>query len=155
MESFYIIISICELVLIILGILLIKYYLPSYLQKKAENLATKEDIETITDKMERIKTEYLVNLEQIKNRLSIESQILGKRREIYDEIAKSLRIFIVGHKAGEKEKEHFLSVYSTAWLWAPDHVLIELNNFIALQRIHFANPSSISQKKCKNRLVML
>ncbi len=40
--------------LITLG-LLIKFFIPGYLQKKAENLATKEDLKAITTKVESIK----------------------------------------------------------------------------------------------------
>lgn len=37
---------------------LFKHYIPSYLQAKAKNLATKQDIAEITDKIESVKTFY-------------------------------------------------------------------------------------------------
>ena len=55
-------------VLLGLGVLglIIKAYLPAYLKKKAENLATKEDIETITTQVESIKHQYSSDLESFK-----------------------------------------------------------------------------------------
>ena len=38
--------------------LFIKSYIPSYLTEKGKNLATKEDIEIITEKVESVKTDY-------------------------------------------------------------------------------------------------
>jgi len=42
------------LAVIIIGGLLLKGYLPSYAREKGKNLATKEDIEVITDKVEAV-----------------------------------------------------------------------------------------------------
>ena len=58
-------------VLIICGIGL---YLRSYLKKKGENLATKEDVELITDKVEGVRSEYAERFEKIAqgNRLLLE-----------------------------------------------------------------------------------
>ena len=49
-------------VLIICGIGL---YLRSYLKKKGENLATKEDVELITDKVEGVRSEYAERLKKL------------------------------------------------------------------------------------------
>ena len=38
--------------------LFIKSFLPSYFYEKGKNLATKEDIASITDKVESVKTDY-------------------------------------------------------------------------------------------------
>lgn len=46
--------------------LLIKNYLPSYAREKGKNLATKEDIECITQKIESIKVEYSKQVETYK-----------------------------------------------------------------------------------------
>jgi len=43
--------------------------LNSYAKKKGENLATKEDIEEITRKVESVKTEYMSQLEKLKSEL--------------------------------------------------------------------------------------
>lgn len=56
------------LVIISLGITayFIKNYFPSYLKKKAENLATKEDVGEITKSVEAIKHDYSADLESLK-----------------------------------------------------------------------------------------
>jgi hypothetical protein len=46
-------------------------YLPAYVAKKAENLATKEDIATITRAVENIKAEYEADLEKLRHELEI------------------------------------------------------------------------------------
>jgi hypothetical protein len=56
--------------LVILGYF-IKSYFPAYFQKKGENLATKEDIGEITQKIEQVKVRYSAQLEDI--RLSVKS----------------------------------------------------------------------------------
>ncbi len=56
--------------LVVLGYIL-KSYFPAYFHKKGENLATKEDIEEITQKIEQVKVQYSAQLEDIK--LSIKS----------------------------------------------------------------------------------
>ncbi|WP_440906582.1 hypothetical protein ACMZOO_17820 (plasmid) [Catenovulum sp. SX2] len=50
-----------------------KFYIPKYLSKKAENLATKEDIEGITFKVESIKNEFAHTLEETKHHLQLEN----------------------------------------------------------------------------------
>jgi len=52
---------------------MLKFFLPSYLGEKGKNLATKEDIETITDKIEAVKTQYSLLLEatKVENQLRI------------------------------------------------------------------------------------
>lgn len=60
-------------ILILLGvgsIFLFRKYLFSYSVEKGRNLATKEDIEEITRKVENVKSEYLVALERLKVDLS-------------------------------------------------------------------------------------
>lgn len=52
----------------------IKNFLPSYFNEKGKNLATKEDVEIITEKVERIKSEFIKDLEFIKTDLHYVSQ---------------------------------------------------------------------------------
>ena len=83
-----IIITICQGVFIV-GLSIIglfaKKYLPSYLQQKGHNLATKEDIKEITDKIESVKTQYTKSIEERKADLSIRNEqkirVLEKRNE--------------------------------------------------------------------------
>lgn len=78
---------------------------------------------------------------------------LKKRREIHEEIAKSLRIFISGHESGQDEKRKFLNSYALAYLWAPDAVVELLNEFLRLQISYKANTEEISQEKMKKTYV--
>jgi len=68
---------IIELTIIIFGIILfftLKNLLPSYFNEKGKNLATKEDIEDITKKVEKIKSEFIKDIEYIKSDLSYINQ---------------------------------------------------------------------------------
>jgi hypothetical protein len=51
-------------------VFLAKYYLPSYVKEKGKNLATREDIAEITDKIESVKIEYAKELESLKSHLN-------------------------------------------------------------------------------------
>ncbi len=46
---------------------LVKFFLPGYLSQKGKNLATQEDIEKITEKIESVKAGYAEVLEEIKS----------------------------------------------------------------------------------------
>ena len=45
--------------------LVLKFYLSSYLSEKGKNLATREDIEEITDKIEGVWTQYATLIEEL------------------------------------------------------------------------------------------
>ena len=55
MEGIYIAV---EIILVFLLGLFIKNFLPSYMEEKGKNLATKEDIEAITRKTEEVQKEF-------------------------------------------------------------------------------------------------
>jgi hypothetical protein len=68
---------IIELTVIIVGLFLfftVKNFLPSYFSEKAKNLATKEDVGAITEKVEKIKSEFVKDIEFIKADLSYINQ---------------------------------------------------------------------------------
>jgi|SRR3989339_1382546 len=85
-----IIITICQGVFIV-GLLVIglfaKKYLPSYLQQKGLNLATKEDIKEITEKIESVKTQYMKVIVELSAELSIRNEqklrVLEKEMKLY------------------------------------------------------------------------
>lgn len=64
---------------------LLKTFLHSYVGKKAENLATKEDIGEITKITKRIETEYLSILETIKSENQLRLSALDKRIQAHQE----------------------------------------------------------------------
>ena len=70
--------------LLVIG-LFAKKYLPSYLQQKGLNLATKEDIKEITEKIESVKTQYMKVIVELSAEISIRNEqklrVLEKRNE--------------------------------------------------------------------------
>lgn len=46
---------------------LVRFYLPGYMKEKGKNLATKEDVADITNKIEQVKAEYAKQLEHYKS----------------------------------------------------------------------------------------
>jgi len=128
MEVIILIINGLLLISIWVIFLLLRAYLPSYFKKKGENLATKEDIAEITKQIEQVKMEF-----------TTKSQVLFKKRETYEKIVQSLRIFIQGNEATGSDKKQMLDAYSTAWLWASDLALKKLNYHIDLQLKNTSN----------------
>ena len=62
--------------LVVTGIaLFLRSYLPSYLEKKGENLATKEDVEEITDKVERVRSQYITDIEILRSDLGMRAHV--------------------------------------------------------------------------------
>ena len=126
-----------------------KSYFPNYLKEKAKNTATKEDLEEITQIVENIKKSHNIEIEELKANLNNQDKMLEKRRDIYENIVESLRIFIAGHESDPEVKKKFYKTYSSAWLWAPDHVLSALNEFLDVQ-VKMANfPGTVNQNDAK------
>jgi len=71
MGAFNVILNILILVGMIILSVLAKVYLPSYLKKKGENLATKEDIGQITREIEKARSQYTSELERLKADLKL------------------------------------------------------------------------------------
>lgn len=142
MEKIYLVLEILILIGFIGLILLLRKYLPSYLTKKAENLATKQDIGEITHRIEEVRTQHLAALERVKSGLSDESTALLRRRQIYEETVKALRIFVAGVNATDVQKQTFLEHYQTLWLWAPDVVIRALNQFLDINKRFATNPDA-------------
>ncbi len=110
MEKIHLALQVLILESIGLFILFLRKYFPTYITKKAENLATKEDIGEITHRVEEVRTQHLAALERMKSGLSDESAALLRRRQIYEETVKALRIFIAGANATDTQKQVFLSI---------------------------------------------
>lgn len=145
--------SIINFIILIVGGLILRGYLPSYFNEKGKNLATKEDIELITDKVEKVRSQYISDIERLKSSLEDEARRVEKRRDVYEKITDSLRIFITGHSSNQNQKDGFLNSYSTAWLWAPDEVLKALNDFLSLQLRYAQNQALVKQEEMKTAYV--
>jgi hypothetical protein len=74
--------------------LLIKSYIPSYLAEKAKNLATKEDIEFLTDKVESVKLGYAQILEEVKSSNQLKFAAIERekatKKEVYMEAVEAI-----------------------------------------------------------------
>jgi len=66
--------------------LFIKSFLPSYLSEKGKNLATKEDIETITDKVESVKTDYTKVIEELRSNNQLKLAEIEREKNIKKEV---------------------------------------------------------------------
>jgi hypothetical protein len=66
--------------------LFIKSYIPSYLNNKAKNLATKEDISDITDEIEGVKSGYASILEELKSENQLKHASIGREKSIKKEV---------------------------------------------------------------------
>jgi hypothetical protein len=72
----------------------IKSFIPSYFSEKGKNLATKEDIETITNKVESIKTDYARILEEVRSNNQIKLAAIERekntKKEVYLQAAEAI-----------------------------------------------------------------
>lgn len=66
--------------------LLIKSFLPSYFSEKGKNLATKEDVASITDKVESVKTDYAKVLEELKSNNQLKLAEIEREKNIKKEV---------------------------------------------------------------------
>lgn len=66
--------------------LLLKSFLPSYLSEKGKNLATKEDIALITDKVESVKTDYAKVLEELRSNNQLKLAEIEREKNIKKEV---------------------------------------------------------------------
>ena len=63
----------------------IKYFFSAYLGEKGKNLATREDIEVITQKIEGVRMQYTSIAEELKARHQLRLAALDKRLEVHQE----------------------------------------------------------------------
>ena len=94
METLNLILSVVAILGVAIIALLWKTYLPSYLKKKAEQLATKEDIGEITEQVKKVETKYSSELEKLRSDLERKTHVSTSQFtlefETYQEIWKSL-----------------------------------------------------------------
>lgn len=149
MESYSFWLTLANTVILLGVFLLLKNYIASYFREKGKNLATKEDIEEITRRVEGVKTQYSTEIERLRLALQQKGRLLDEKRRIYGRIADSLRIFIAGQTVDDKRKDQFLASYAGAWLWASDGVLEALHRFLNLQMRNTNQAGSVGQDDMK------
>ncbi|WP_125939521.1 hypothetical protein [Pseudoalteromonas espejiana] len=91
----WILVGLQILVLLAIGcIFLFRKYLFSYTTEKGKNLATKEDIEEITRKVEEVKSGYVAEIERLKVDLSVLSRkhniLLDEKVRVFKKLQKRL-----------------------------------------------------------------
>jgi hypothetical protein len=133
----------------------VKSYIPAYLQEKAKNLATKEDIGAITQTVEAVKALHTQEIEQLKTSLQRESEALSKRRAVYDELVHGLRVFTQGHSAPETSEaaSDLMAAYRQAWIWAPDEVIRKFNEIIDLNQLEPGLPKADHERHIREAYV--
>ncbi|TFJ91699.1 hypothetical protein [Lentibacillus salicampi] len=126
---------------------------PAYLKEKGKNLATREDIGAITEKVESIRLQTNEELELLRTDLIDESEALVRKRDVYERLSGAMRIFIQGQfpdqETGQKRQQDFLDSYAAAWLWASDDLIRSLNTFI-LMNMRVPAENNPHQQKLKN-----
>lgn len=74
--------------------LFIKSFIPKYLSEKAKNLATKEDIADITDKVESVKSDYATILEEVRSNYQLKFAAIERekntKKEVYLEAVEAI-----------------------------------------------------------------
>jgi hypothetical protein len=140
--------DIIKTILLIIFGLVVGQLLPSYFRKKGENIATKEDVKEITNRMEAVRSAYAKQLEYVRTELQRQSDLVSRKRSVYTRLAKSMRVFIEASDA-KQLKEEFLSDFSELWIWASDDVVTSTNIFIDSQIKHSEQPGSVSQAEMK------
>ncbi len=114
------ILIISNLILVLVIGWLIKFYVPAYLRKKGENLATKEDIEEITNKIESVRAsighQLYIHQTRYQNEFNILMDLTEKLVELRDS-ALGLRPvidYVDGNEAEEDRKRKRLKRYQDA-----------------------------------------
>lgn len=73
---------------------MLKSFIPSYLSKKGENLATREDVAKITEEIERVKSQYAVVVEELRARHQLRLAAVDRRLETHQRAYKLWRELI-------------------------------------------------------------
>jgi hypothetical protein len=93
-ENLVLVANVLVLIAAMFGFLLLKHYLPSYFGKKAENLATKEDIGAITQEIEAVRHQYSAELEKLRAvagaRVNVDQARYGTELDILKNMASAL-----------------------------------------------------------------
>lgn len=65
----------------------------------------------------------------LKHVLTQKSEVMVKKRQVYEEISIALGVFVSGRDCTKEEKKSFLDQYAKLWLWASDSVVRAANEF--------------------------
>ena len=127
-----------------------KNYFPKYLEEKAKNTATKEDISQITEKIESIKKNHIIHIEKIKTELDVKSALRqsfqAKSLEsltAIDELLVEINLYSWKQLAERSPNEHYV--------WGNVDTIDEKRHFhyyrVAIDKIKTADLSVIRGEK--------
>lgn len=92
----------------------------------------------------------------LRERARIESEshaqqdALARRRDVYAELAKAMRVFLAGERRStDQEKKAFLGAYDLGYLWASDEVVRAIEEFLDLIQKNTDSPGFIPQPRLK------
>lgn len=115
MPAFELIVQIITLVVVIIIGYLLREFFPSYTKEKGRNLATKEDIQEITEKIESVKADYAKSLETVKSKLQLESALKGAYQQkclealaAINELLVEITLYCWKHLADRSPNEHYV-----------------------------------------------
>ena len=118
-------------VIILVGGLILRKHLPAYFQEKGKNLATKEDIEEITGKVEAVRAYYARQIEISKHEISL----MAKRRELSAQVVDLINRYKELPPAGTEQDEQQLRLLEQDYYklvpWIPTDVLEALNSLFS------------------------
>lgn len=83
-------------VAVVVVLLVIKHYFLAYLSEKGKNLATKEDIASITREVERVRHEYSALLEELRARHQLRTASLDRRLQAHQEAFTQWQALVAG-----------------------------------------------------------
>ena len=122
MEIVNLILNIAVIVLIFLVWLFTKNYLPSYMDKKGENLATKEDIEEITRKTEEVQREFKEEFEAFSSDMKFKYDFFYKQ---YSELYCKLYAIIIQ----SEYVRHFIQITDGKVITFEEAPFLEIKRF--------------------------
>ena len=127
------------LIVVIVGIgFFIKNYFPSYFNEKGKNLATKEDIAEITNRIESVKSSYEKSLVKFGTYHKNQANVIG---QLYKHLVASLDdLFLLSVPNEEKLKQanksssEFLKYYKLHRIYIEPHLKEQIESIIAIMR---------------------
>ena len=123
------------------ALLFLKHHLPSYMAKKGENLATKEDVAEITRLVEATREPFATAIEAFKHNLQEQRRVFSERQKLYIEFTQAAAdVFLSGRGAAQQSISRYHSAFAAIQLSAPDHVTRAINQHLAAQ-IAAKNPN--------------
>ena len=103
--------------------------------------------------IEQIRADFSKDLahqsEQLKMLSHSISDLLIRKREVYQDLAKSMRIFLKGNRPTQDQLNDFKRAYDISFLWASDELLSSLGSLIDALMLETRSPRNENQLAIK------